>query len=87
MALTKSARRAIRVSARKKVFNDRRKKAMKDAAKEVRRLVAAGKSDEAKKLLSSAYMALDKAAKRGVIKKNAASRTKSRLSKAIKKIS
>ena len=60
---------------------------MKDAVKELRRFVVAGKFAEAKKLLPVAYAALDKAAKRGVIKKNAASRTKSRLSKAVKKIS
>jgi small subunit ribosomal protein S20 len=39
---------------------------------------------EAKKLLSKAYQAIDKAAKRGVIKKNTASRRKSRLSKVTK---
>ena len=36
-----------------------------------------------KKLLSEAYKAIDKAAKRGVIKKNTASRKKSRLTKLI----
>ncbi|KKT08311.1 MAG: 30S ribosomal protein S20, partial [Candidatus Nomurabacteria bacterium GW2011_GWB1_43_20] len=37
-------------------------------------------------LLSKAYKAIDKAAKGNTIKKNAASRKKSRLAKAIKKI-
>jgi len=86
MALTSSARKAIRVARRKKVFNDRRTKAMKDSVKEVRRLVLAKNYDEAKKLLPAAYQAIDKAMKRGVIKKNAAARTKSRLSKAIAKV-
>ena len=40
--------------------------------------------DGAKKLLSQAYSAIDKAAKRGVIKKNTASRRKASLSKATK---
>ena len=41
------------------------------------------KSAEAKKLLPEIYKALDKAAKVGVIKKNNASRRKSRLTKLI----
>lgn len=87
MAITSSAKRAIRVSARKKAFNDRRSKAMKETIKEVRQLVVAKKSADAKNLLSVAYQAIDKAMKRGVIKKNTAARKKSRLAKAIKKIS
>ncbi|MEK7581873.1 MAG: 30S ribosomal protein S20 [Patescibacteria group bacterium] len=87
MAITSSAKRAIRVSARKKVFNDRRNKTMKDTVKEVRQLIVAKKGKEAEKLLSSAYKAIDKATKRGVIKKNTAARKKSRLAKAIKKVS
>ncbi|MBX4215518.1 30S ribosomal protein S20 [Candidatus Parcubacteria bacterium] len=86
MALTSSAKKAIRVAARKRVFNDRRKKTMKELVKEVRSLVAEKKYAEAKKLLPEAYQAVDKAMKRGVIKKNAAARTKSRLSAAIKKV-
>lgn len=39
--------------------------------------------DEAKKLLPEIYKALDKGAKEGVIKKNTASRKKSRIAKAI----
>jgi len=87
MALIKSAQKAIRVAARRKVHNVRREKTMKDTVKEVRKLIASGKKAEAEKLLSTAYKALDKAAKRGVIKKNTASRKKSRLAKALKKIS
>ncbi|MFA5841420.1 MAG: 30S ribosomal protein S20 [Candidatus Paceibacterota bacterium] len=87
MALTKTARKQIRVSKRRKVHNDRRMKVMKSTVKDVRKLIVGGKKNEAEKLLSSAFKALDKAAKRGVIKKNTASRKKSRLAKALKKIS
>ena len=87
MAITSGAKRAIRVSARKKAFNDRRSKAMKESVKEIRSLIASKKGSEAKKLLSSAYKAIDKAMKRGVIKKNTAARKKSRLAQAIKKVS
>lgn len=57
---------------------------MKETVKKTRLLKMEGKNEEAKNLLSLAYQAIDKAAKRGVIKKNTASRKKSRLAKFIK---
>lgn len=86
MAITKSAKKAIRGSGRKKVFNDRRKKTFKDIVKEVRALVSAKDKKAAQVMLSKAYQAIDKAAKTKIIKKNTASRKKSRLSALIKKI-
>lgn len=56
------------------------KKKMKNLLKEVKTLVAQKKNDEAKKLLPQVYKILDKSAKVGVIKKNNASRKKSRIS-------
>lgn len=47
--------------------------------KTLRKLSEAGKHEEALKLLPGVYKAIDKAAKRGVIKKNTAARKKSRL--------
>ena len=64
---------------RKQVFNVRRKRAMKDAVKDIRGLASSGKVKEAEEGLTTAYKAIDKAAKRGVIKKNTADRKKSRL--------
>ncbi len=84
MANTKSAKKAIRQSARKRVFNLRRLRAMRSVVKEVREL-AKNKDEKARELLSQAYKAIDKAAKRGVIKKNTASRKKSRLTKFVEK--
>lgn len=86
MAITKSAKRAIRGSEKKKVYNDRRKKTMKEVVKEVRTLVGAKDKTTAQATLSKAYKALDKAAKTNLIKKNTASRKKSRLAKMIKKM-
>ncbi len=83
MAITSSAKKAQRVSARKQVFNLRRKRDMKDSVKEVQKLATAGSAKEATEKLSTAYKAIDKAAKRGVIKPNTASRKKSRLAKFI----
>lgn len=84
MAITKSAKKAIRVSKRKKIVNDRRTKTMKDTVKKIEKAVKAGKKDEAIKMLPSAFAAVDKAAKRGVIKKNTAGRKKSRLARIVK---
>lgn len=87
MANTSSARKAHRVEVRRRVFNVRRKKAMASSMKEVTRLISAKSAKEAEALLPKAFQAIDKAAKRGVIKKNNAARTKSRLVAQIKKIS
>jgi len=64
----------------------RRAKTLKNTTKKVTTLISAGNKKEANESLSEAYKAIDKAAKRGIIKKNAANRKKSRLSQAIKKI-
>lgn len=86
MPITKGAKKAVRVQSRKRVFNDRRKRAMRAAEKDMRKLIAAGKRSEAEEKLPEVYKAIDKAAKRGVIKKNTASRKKSRIVKAIQRV-
>ena len=87
MPITKGAQKAHRASLRKRVFNLRRKSAMNEAVKKIRKLVEAGKKSEAEAVLPTAYKAIDKAAKRGVIKENTAARKKSRLVAAIKRSS
>ncbi len=82
MAITKSAKKAHRASLKKHVFNVRRKRALTDTVKVVKKAITTDVK-EAEKSLSAAYKAIDKAAKTGVIKKNTASRKKSRLAKAI----
>ncbi|MFA6257178.1 MAG: 30S ribosomal protein S20 [Candidatus Paceibacterota bacterium] len=83
MPITKSAKKAIRVSGRKKAQNDLRKKVMKELVKKIEKLAKTDKAAAAK-LLSSAFQSIDKSAKKGVIKKNNAARKKSRLSKLVK---
>ena len=85
MPITKSAIKAIRSSQNKRVFNLRRQDAMKSVVKEIKALVGAGKVKDAQGKLSGAYQAIDKAAKRGIIKPNTAARKKSRLAALIKK--
>ena len=83
MPITKSAKKAIRGSLRKKAFNDARKRTMKELIKKLEKMAKTDKA-EAGKMLSSAFQAIDKAFKNGVIKKNNAARKKSRLSKLLK---
>lgn len=87
MAITSSAKRAIRVAARKRVYNLRRLDTMRGAVKDFRKLVAAKSSAAAEKKIPELYKAIDKAVKRGVIKKNTAARKKSRLVKALRRAS
>ncbi len=84
MPIIQSAKKALRGSKRKKAINDRRKKTLKETIKKVEKLVHEKKLDEAAKLLPVAFAAIDKAGKRGVIKKNNASRKKSRLARITK---
>ncbi len=83
MAITKSAKKSIRQSARRKTRNSVYKNKIKALIKEARVLVLAKKIEEAKKVLPKVYEILDKAAKVGIIKKNNASRRKSRITKLI----
>lgn len=76
MPITKGAKKALRAAARKKVFNDRRKSEMRGSIKELKKMVAAKENRKAQELLPRVYKAIDKAAKRGVIKKNTAARKK-----------
>ncbi|NQV93514.1 30S ribosomal protein S20 [Candidatus Kaiserbacteria bacterium] len=86
MAITASAKKAHKASLKKQVFNVRRKRELRDVMKEIATLISDKKRKEAEALLPKAYKAIDKAAKRGVIKDNTASRKKSRLVAIIKKI-
>jgi small subunit ribosomal protein S20 len=86
MPITTSAKKALRGSKRKQAVNDRRRSVLKETVKSVKKLVVKKDAAKAEDLLAKAYQAIDKAAGRGVIKKNAAARKKSRLVKAIRKI-
>jgi len=90
MAITKSAKKAHRQSLRRKALNDVRRDTVRDALKAVRTLAlnpaSAGSGEHPAKqdVLAAAYQAIDKAAKRGLIKKNTAARRKSKVARALK---
>ena len=58
----------------------------KNAVKDVKKLIAAGKKSEAMEAMKAAMSALDKAAKKNVIKKGKSSRLKSRMAKSLAKL-
>jgi len=87
MPITKSAKKAQRVSARKRVFNLRRTGVMRSAIKKLQKLAESGNKKEAEEILPKVYKAIDKAKKRGIIKTNNAARKKSSASRLVKKIS
>ena len=86
MSITRGAKKAHRSSLRKREFNLRRKDKVSRALKSLKKLVATGNKEEAQVMMREVQSALDKAVKEKTIKKNTASRKKSRLSKLIKKI-
>ncbi len=85
MPITKSAKKALRQSKRRNLENLAFKRKFKLAVKEFRKEIGAKSLEKAKNLLSTVYQAVDKASKKGVIKKNTASRYKSRLTQLLNK--
>ena len=87
MAITKSAKKAIKQNKTRRIHNLLYINKIKKLVKEAKAFVVEKKIKEAKELLPKVYEILDKAAKVGIIKKNNASRRKSRMAKMIDKIS
>ena len=81
MAITKSAKKALRQNRKARARNIQKNRKLKSALKKVRVLASEKKTEEARMLLPQLYKLLDKAAKTGLIKKNTASRKKSRITK------
>jgi len=85
MAITKAAKKSLRQSKKRRRINIKKRTNLKNLLKEVKLLISEKKIEEAKNLLPKVYKILDKSAKIGLIKKNTASRRKSRISKLINK--
>ncbi|MDO8495522.1 MAG: 30S ribosomal protein S20 [bacterium] len=83
MPITQSAEKALRQSKKRHVENLRFKRNFKAAIKEFRDELGAKNFEKAKSLLPKVYQAVDKATKKNVLKKNTASRYKSRLTKSL----
>lgn len=85
MPNTTSARKALRQTVRRRARNLEKKASIKTALKAFKKLATEKKADEAHAALSRVFAAADKVAKTDYIKKNKASRIKSRASKFLKK--
>jgi small subunit ribosomal protein S20 len=80
MATSKQAKKRIRTSEKARLANKATRTAMRSA---VRKVLAAESKEAAQAGLPLAAKRIDKAAKQGVIHKNTAARTKSRLARAV----
>ena len=81
MANIQSAIKRIRRSERRRKINQVHRSRARTYVKRTRELIAAGKIEEAETVALQAMRSLDKAAQRGIIHKNKAARSKSRLMK------
>jgi small subunit ribosomal protein S20 len=79
MANTRSAAKQARGAIRRRARNRVQIGTVRTSEKKIRALAKAGKKDEAVKLLSEFQSQIDRAAKKGVIHKNNASRHKARV--------
>lgn len=86
MPIKDAAKKALRQSKKRNKTNTSIKSKIHETIKKFDSLVRNKKKKEAEKLLHTCYKLLDKAAKKNIIKKNTASRKKSRLTKALNKI-
>ncbi|MDO8671908.1 MAG: 30S ribosomal protein S20 [Dehalococcoidia bacterium] len=86
MANIKSAIKMIRVSLRKRAFNKPVRSGVKTHLGKVERLIKAGDVENARTAMLEAFSALDKAALKGIVHPNAASRHKSRMAKKLNSI-
>lgn len=86
MANLKSAKKRIRSNERKRLRNVSVKSAIKTEIKKVEQAISEGNFESAKAQFSKMASILDSAATKGIIKKNTASRKKSRIAKKINAI-
>lgn len=81
MPRTQSAKKALRQNIKRRAHNTERKGKLQETVKRFKKLLAEGKKEDARTYLSTAYKTVDKMAKVNLIRKNKASRIKSRLTK------
>ncbi len=82
----KSAKKELRKGKKRQAYNTKVKTELKNLIKKSKKAIA-GKDATAKDLVAQTLKVLDKAAQKGVIKKNTRDRKKSRLHQALNKSS
>jgi small subunit ribosomal protein S20 len=86
MANTKSAKKAARQIARREAINKSRRSRVRTAVRKVEEAIAAGDRARAAAAMSEAEPVLVRAAQKGVVHRNAASRKVSRLARRLAKL-
>jgi small subunit ribosomal protein S20 len=86
MANTVSALKRVRITERRTAVNQMRKTRLRHAIRSLRRLMDKKDAAGALKAMPETFSIIDRAAKWGIIKKNTASRYKSRVHLRLKKI-
>src|SRR5688500_6980683 len=86
MANHPSALKRYRQSLRRRMVNQMSRHKLKTQMRRLKAAIAAGKSADARTLIPETFSLIDKSVQKGVIKKNTASRYKSRLSKSVNAI-
>jgi small subunit ribosomal protein S20 len=79
MANTRSAAKQARGAVRRRARNRTQITSVRTSEKKIRSLAKAGKTEEAAKLLPQFHSEIDRAAKKGVVHRNTASRHKARV--------
>jgi small subunit ribosomal protein S20 len=85
MANTRSAAKQARAAVRRRTRNRAQIATVRTSEKKIRSLAQAGKTEEALGLVADFQSRIDRAAKKGVLHKNAASRHKQRVAALLKK--
>ena len=86
MANTTSAKKASRKIARRTTINVNRRTRMRSLVRKVEEAITGGDAKKAREALKAAEPAIARAAQNGVIHRNTASRTVSRLTARVKKL-
>ena len=84
MANIKSAKKRATQAVQRRVHNMSLRTAVRTAVKNVSKAVAAGKKEDAAKVLRASQRVIDRVVAKGVLHRNAGNRYKSRLSHAVK---
>ncbi|MCG8648185.1 MAG: 30S ribosomal protein S20 [Pirellulales bacterium] len=87
MPNTESAKKRLRQNEKRRLHNRAQKSQVRSQIRKVREAVKAGDTEKAQAEFRVATKRLDRAASKNLIHKNAAARTKSRLSRLIKSAS
>ena len=85
MANTKSAKKRAEKSAAQRIKNRTMRSRMRTAVRKLRAAVASGDAKMAQELLPLTIKVVDSSAQKGIIHRNTAARTKSRLVAALRK--